>query len=178
VPLDEFIPLHCAVLTVSDTRDATSDRSGPLVAERLEAAGHEIVERAIVPDEIARIRSTLRRWIEGNAVDVVVSTGGTGMRTRDVTPEAIEPLVSKAIPGFGELFRMLSYEEIGTSTLQSRVGGALCGQTFVFWLPGSSNACRTALDKILVQQLDARHRPCNFAELVPRLLPDRSPLQL
>ena len=166
-----FVPLGLAVLTVSDTRTAADDRSGDLLVARLSEAGHRLAARALVRDEVEAIRGQLRAWIDDETVAAVLITGGTGITARDVTPEALAPLVSKAIPGFGELFRWLSYAEIGTSTIQSRAEAALCAETFVFLLPGSPSACATAWDKILGQQLDSRHRPCNFAELIPRLAP-------
>ena len=164
-----MIPVRIAVMTVSDTRTLEDDRSGAVLIERLEAAGHQLVARSIVRDEIQLIRAQLRRWIAEPHVQVVLVTGGTGITARDVTPEALAPLVSKPIPGFGELFRWLSYAEIGTSTIQSRAEAAICNKTLVFVLPGSPNACKTAWDKILVSQLDSRHKPCNFPELFGRL---------
>jgi molybdenum cofactor biosynthesis protein B len=164
-----MIPVRIAVMTVSDTRTLEDDRSGAVLIERLEAAGHQLVARAIVRDEVRLIRAQLRRWIAEPPVQVVLVTGGTGITARDVTPEALAPLVSKPIPGFGELFRWLSYAEIGTSTIQSRAEAAICNKTLVFVLPGSPNACKTAWDKILVSQLDSRHKPCNFPELFGRL---------
>jgi molybdopterin adenylyltransferase len=164
-----FVPVRVAVLTVSDTRTLADDRSGAVLIEGLEAAGHELVERAIVRDELTLIREQLRAWIAAPQVQVVLATGGTGITARDVTPEALAPLVSKAIPGFGELFRWLSYAEIGTSTIQSRAEAAICDTTLVFVLPGSPNACKTAWDQILAAQLDIRHKPCNFVELLERL---------
>lgn len=164
-----LIPVRMAVLTVSDTRTLEDDRSGALLVERLEAAGHELVARSIVRDQVGLIRAQLRRWIAEPQIQVVLATGGTGITARDVTPEALAPLVSKPIPGFGELFRWLSYAEIGTSTIQSRAEAAICNKTLVFVLPGSPNACKTAWDKILVSQLDSRHKPCNFVELFGRL---------
>jgi molybdopterin adenylyltransferase len=164
-----FVPVRIAVLTVSDTRTLADDRSGAVLIEGLEAAGHELVERAIVRDELTLIREQLRAWIAAPQVQVVLATGGTGITARDVTPEALAPLVSKAIPGFGELFRWLSYAEIGTSTIQSRAEAAICDTTLVFVLPGSPNACKTAWDQILAAQLDIRHKPCNFVELLERL---------
>jgi molybdopterin adenylyltransferase len=163
-----FLPVRIAVLTVSDTRTLADDRSGAVLIEGLEAAGHELVERAIVRDELTLIREQLRAWIAEPHVQVVLATGGTGITARDVTPEALAPLVSKAIPGFGELFRWLSYAEIGTSTIQSRAEAAICDTTLVFVLPGSPNACKTAWDQILAAQLDIRHKPCNFVELLDR----------
>jgi molybdenum cofactor biosynthesis protein B len=161
-----FLPLEVAVITVSDTRTVDTDKSGALLIERLEGAGHHVAWREIVADEIEAIRAQLRRAIDDDAVRVALVTGGTGMAARDVTPEALAPLVTKAIPGFGELFRWLSYEEIGVSTIQSRAEGAVCDGTLVFLLPGSPGACKTAMDRILLPQLDARTRPCNFVELL------------
>jgi len=164
-----LVSLGVAVLTVSDTRTLETDTSGALAAERLSEAGHEVVVRRLVRDDLETIRSELARLIEMPAIDVVVITGGTGITTRDVTPEALAPLVSKSIPGFGELFRMLSYAEIGAATIQSRAEAGLCGTTLVFALPGSTAAVRLALDKIIVPQLDQRTRPCNFVDLLPRV---------
>ena len=165
----EFLPLAIAVLTVSDTRTEDDDTSGRILVERLTAAGHRLADRAIVPDNIYRIRAVVSGWIADPAVAVVLVTGGTGMTGRDSTPEAVRPLLDKEITGFGELFRMLSWEEIGASTLQSRALGGLANATFVFCLPGSTGACRTGWDRILQAQLDARTQPCNFVELLPRL---------
>lgn len=156
-------------MTVSDTRTLEDDRSGAVLIERLEAAGHVLAARAIVRDEVDSIRAKLREWIADAEIEVVLTTGGTGVTARDVTPEAVEALATKTIPGFGELFRWLSFEEIGTSTVQSRATAALCDKTLVFALPGSPGACRTAWDKILASQLDVRHRPCNFVELFDRI---------
>lgn len=164
-----FQPLAIAVLTVSDTRDATSDRSGDTLVERLTAAGHRLAGRAIVRDEVPAIAGQLRAWIADPAVDVVIATGGTGVTGRDVTPEAFASVWEKEIPGFGELFRMISYQLIGTSTVQSRATAGVAGGTYLFALPGSPGACRDGWDRILREQLDIRHRPCNFAELIPRL---------
>src|SRR5262249_29316473 len=164
-----FIPVHVAVLTVSDTRTIETDTSGTYIVDRLTEVGHRIVARAIVKDGELVIRAQLAQWIADPGIDVVIATGGTGVTPRDVTPEALAPLVTKPIPGFGELFRWLSYEEIGTSTIQSRAEAALCGQTYVFLLPGSTGAVKTAMEKILLSQLDHRHRPCNFVELFPRI---------
>ncbi len=166
----EFIPLSIAVLTVSDTRTESTDTSGQLLASRLEAAGHQLAAKAIETDDIYRIRARLSAWIADPDVQVVITTGGTGLTGRDGTPEAVAPLLDKEITGFGELFRSASYEEIGTSTLQSRCLGGVANGTFVFCLPGSTGACATGWDKILLQQLDYRTRPCNFVELIPRLL--------
>ena len=164
-----FVPVHVGVLAVSDTRTRADDRSGQLIADLLEQAGHIIAAREIVRDNRDAIRAQLRRWIDDPGIDVIITTGGTGVTPRDVTPEALAPLVSKPIPGFGELFRWLSYAEIGTSTIQSRAEAALCDSTYVFVLPGSTGAVRTAVEKILISQLDYRHRPCNFVELLPRI---------
>jgi molybdenum cofactor biosynthesis protein B len=164
-----FIPVNIAVLTVSDTRTMETDTSGSYIATRLTEVGHRIVARAIVKDGELVIRAQLAQWIADPGVDVVIATGGTGVTPRDVTPEALAPLVSKAIPGFGELFRWLSYEEIGTSTIQSRAEAALCGQTYVFLLPGSTSGVRTGVEKILIPQLDHRQKPCNFVMLLPRI---------
>ncbi|MGB1276886.1 MAG: molybdenum cofactor biosynthesis protein B [Nannocystaceae bacterium] len=164
-----FIPVHVAILTVSDTRTRETDKSGKLAADRLADAGHKIVSREIVRDNRDVIRARLQAFIDDPAIEVVITTGGTGVTPRDVTPEAVEPLVTKLIPGFGELFRWLSYDEIGTSTIQSRAMAALCEQTYVFVLPGSTGAVRTAMDRILLSQLDYRHKPCNFVELLPRI---------
>jgi len=164
-----FVPVRVAVLTVSDTRTRQTDTSGGTVAERLEKAGHVIAARMIVTDDLETIRARLKTFIADRDIDVVITTGGTGVTPRDVTPEALAPLVTKPIPGFGELFRWLSFEEIGTSTIQSRAEAALCDTTYVFLLPGSTGAVRTAMDKILLSQLDIRHRPCNFVELLPRI---------
>jgi molybdopterin adenylyltransferase len=168
-----FLPVQVAVLTVSDTRTVDDDRSGQTAIELLRAAGHQVVGRAIVKDNREAIRTQLRAWIEDPGVDVVIATGGTGVTPRDVTPEALEPLISKRIPGFGELFRWLSYAEIGTSTMQSRAEGALCGSTYVFLLPGSPGGVRTAMTQILLPQLDVRTGPCNFVTLLPRLRGER-----
>jgi len=164
-----FLPLDIAVLTVSDTREATTDRSGDTLAERLTAAGHRLARRAIVRDEESEIVAQLRAWIADPGIDVVLATGGTGVTGRDVTPEAFQSVYEKEIPGFGELFRWISFQSIGTSTIQSRATAGVAGGTYLFALPGSPGACRDAWDKILKDQLDVRHKPCNFAELIPRL---------
>ena len=165
----EFRPLRIAVLTVSDSRTEETDTSGKLLVERLCSAGHELAEQAIVPDNTYRIREFVSRWIADEPVGIVITTGGTGLTGRDGTPEAVRPLFDKEIAGFGELFRWLSYEDIGTSTVQSRAVAGVANGTYLFCLPGSSGACRLAWDAILKDQLDERHRPCNFAELIPRL---------
>ncbi|HEY4176352.1 MAG TPA: molybdenum cofactor biosynthesis protein B [Kofleriaceae bacterium] len=165
----EFIPVNIAVLTVSDTRTLADDKSGQLIVDTLGGVGHHIAARVIVTDDERAIRAQLAAWIADPNVDVVIATGGTGVTMRDVTPEALAPLVTKAIPGFGELFRQVSYAEIGASTIQSRAEGALCGTTFVFLLPGSTGGVRTGLEKILISQLDSRTKPCNFVTLLPRI---------
>ena len=164
-----FLAVNIAVLTVSDTRGEADDRSGAVLAERLVAAGHRLADRAIVRDDRTAIQDRLRHWIADPLVDAVIATGGTGLTGRDVTPEAFEALYEKAVPGFGELFRMVSYDKIGTSTIQSRATAGVAGATYLFAVPGSPGACRDAWDGILVHQLDYRHRPCNFVELMPRL---------
>jgi molybdenum cofactor biosynthesis protein B len=165
-----FIPVNIAVLTVSDTRSAADDKSGDTLAERILGAGHRLVARLIVRDERPAIEHQLRTWIADPEVDVVIATGGTGLTGRDVTPEAFHAVYEKEIAGFGELFRMLSYEKIKTSTIQSRATGGVAGGTYLFALPGSPGACRDGWDEILRWQLDSRWRPCNFVELMPRLL--------
>ncbi len=160
--------LTCAVLTISDTRSEKDDTSGDLLAELLVEAGHTLVTRAIERDDIYRIRATVSAWIADAAIQVVLTTGGTGFTGRDSTPEALTPLFDKTIDGFGELFRQLSFEEIGSSTIQSRAVGGLANGTLVFALPGSGNAVRTGWETIIKNQLDIDNRPCNFAELMPR----------
>lgn len=162
-------PVQVAVLTVSDTRTLDTDSSGSYIVEALLGAGHEVVRRRIVSDDAEQIRQWVQQCVDDEAVQVVITTGGTGITVRDVTPDAIAPLVSKSIDGFGELFRALSYADIGASTIQSRCVGAICGKTLVFALPGSTNAVRLAMDKILLPQLDSRTKPCNFVKLFPRL---------
>jgi len=164
-----FVPLAIAVLTVSDTRDLASDRSGDTLVERIAGAGHRLAARAIVRDDQAAIEAALRAWIADPSVQVVIATGGTGVTGRDVTPEAFRAVFEKEIPGFGELFRWLSFQKIRTSTIQSRAIAGVAGETYLFALPGSPSACRDAWDEILMHQLDIRTRPCNFAELLPRL---------
>lgn len=164
-----FQPLNIAVLTVSDTRDLQSDRSGSSLVERLEGAGHRLAARLIVRDDQAAIEAQLRAWIADPVIEVVITTGGTGVTGRDVTPEALHAVIEKHVPGFGELFRWQSYEKIGTSTVQSRADAGVANGTYLFVVPGSPGACRDAWDGILRFQLDIRHRPCNFAELLPRL---------
>lgn len=172
MPLDEtreFKPVNIALLTVSDTRGVEDDTSGNILADRITAAGHKIVERAILRDDTAMITARLHSWIDDERIDVVISTGGTGLTGRDVTPEALERVKTKDIPGFGELFRWLSYASIGTSTIQSRACAVLARGTYIFALPGSNGAVKDGWDQILVHQLDSRHTPCNFVELLPRL---------
>jgi len=167
--LRELKPLNVAVLTVSDTRDEASDKSGALLVERLKGAGHRLAEKAIVRDDVYAIRAIVSRWIADPQVEIVITTGGTGITGRDGTPEAVAPLLDKELVGFGELFRTISYEEIGPSSLQSRCLAGVANATYVFCLPGSSNACATGWDKLIATQLDYRTRPCNLAELMPRL---------
>ena len=164
-----FVPVTIAVLTVSDTRSLAEDRSGDALVDRIGRAGHRVGDRAIERDDATPIERQLRDWIADPAIDVVISTGGTGITGRDVTPEAFDRVMEKRIEGFGELFRMLSYAKIGTSTMQSRAVGGVAGGTLLFALPGSPGAVRDAWDDILVWQLDSRHRPCNLVELIPRL---------
>jgi molybdenum cofactor biosynthesis protein B len=164
-----FIPVRIAVLTVSDSRALAEDKSGDTLVARIADAGHRLAGRKIVRDEVEAIRAVLKAWIADPAIDVVITTGGTGFTGRDVTPEAIEPLFEKRMEGFAEVFHRVSYDKIGTSTIQSRATAGLAGQTFIFVLPGSPGACRDAWDAILKAQLDYRHRPCNFVEIMPRL---------
>lgn len=164
-----FAPVNIAVLTVSDTRTEETDRSGGLLVEKLLAAGHTLAEKKIVRDETDAIVAQLQTWIADPAIEVVLATGGTGVTGRDVTPEAFHQVYEKEIPGFGEIFRMLSYQTIATSTIQSRATAGVAKGTYLFALPGSTGACRDAWEGILEAQLDIRHKPCNFAELLPRL---------
>lgn len=164
-----FVPINIAVLTVSDTRGEADDRSGDTLVDRIASAGHKVVDRKIVRDEADAIEAQLNAWIKAPDVDAVISTGGTGVTGRDVTPEAVARVSEKEIPGFGELFRWISYQKIGTSTIQSRAVAGVASGTYIFALPGSTGACRDAWDEILVHQLDIRYRPCNFVELMPRL---------
>ena len=164
----DFIPVNIAVLTISDTRTFADDRSGDTLAGRVETSGHKVVDRRIVKDDKPSITAQLEAWITDENIDVIISTGGTGLTGRDITPECFEPLYTKPIPGFGELFRMLSYKLIGTSTIQSRATAGLAGTTLMFALPGSTGAVKDAWDQILVTQLDNRYRPCNFVEMMPR----------
>ncbi|KLK91257.1 molybdenum cofactor biosynthesis protein B1 [Microvirga vignae] len=164
-----FVPLSIAVLTVSDTRVLDDDKSGATLAERITKAGHRLGDRAIVPDEIEAIREKVQTWIADPAIDVIITTGGTGFTGRDVTPEAIEPLFEKRMDGFSAVFHRISYDKIGTSTIQSRATAGVANATFIFVLPGSPGACKDAWDGILATQLDYRYRPCNFVEIMPRL---------
>ena len=164
-----FLPVNRAILTVSDSRTEADDRSGNTLVERLEKAGHKLAARAIVRDEAALIAKQMQDWIDDPQIDTIVSTGGTGVTGRDVTPEAVARVAEKEIPGFGELFRLISFKKIGTSAVQSRAVGAVAKGTYIFALPGSTGACKDAWDEILEQQLDSRTTPCNFVELMPRL---------
>lgn len=164
-----FVAVNIAVMTVSDTRNEDTDKSGAALADRLTRAGHNLAAKKIVRDEIDAITAILREWIADPGIDVVISTGGTGVTGRDVTPEAFHSVYEKEVSGFGELFRMLSYEKIGTSAVQSRATAGVANGTYLFAVPGSTGACRDAWDDILVYQLDIRHKPCNFVELLPRL---------
>jgi len=168
-PTGEFVALNVAVMTVSDSRDASNDTSGDYLSEALAEAGHQVVDRAIVPDNRYRIRATVSRWIAGDDVQVVIVNGGTGFNSKNSTPEALLPLFDREIDGFGELFRMVSYEEIGSSTLQSRAVAGLANQTLIFAVPGSTNACRSGWERIIEEQLDARTRPCNFVSHLKKL---------
>ncbi len=166
----EFIPLNIAVLTVSDSRDERSDKSGRVLVERLETAGHRLADKQIVPDDIYRIRAVVSHWCIGEDIQVILTTGGTGVTGRDGTPEAVRVLFDKTIDGFGEMFRQISYTQIKTSTLQSRAIAGVANGRYIFCLPGSSGACATAWDELICAQLDYRTRPCNLVELMPRLL--------
>ena len=165
----KFVPVRIAVLTVSDTRTAETDGSGAWLAGAVEDAGHVLAARAIVPDDAARIRAAVQGWIDDPAVDVVITTGGTGLTGRDVTPEAVAPLFDKAVDGFAIVFHMISFESVGLSTIQSRACAGVADGTFVFCLPGSGGAVRDGWEKVIVHQLDARTRPCNLVEIMPRL---------
>jgi molybdenum cofactor biosynthesis protein B len=164
-----FLPVNIAILTVSDSRTLDTDTSGDVLSERIQAAGHKLADRKLVSDDVDSIVTALRAWVAEPGIDVVITTGGTGVTGRDVTPEAVRAVADKEIPGFGELFRWLSYAKIGTSTVQSRALAAVAHGTYIFALPGSPSACKDAWDDILVHQLDSRYRPCNFVELMPRL---------
>src|SRR5262245_2084658 len=168
-PNRPFIPVRIAVLTVSDTRSLKDDTSGDTLAAMIAAAGHELAGRAIVKDDVEAIRAEVRAWIGDATIDVVITTGGTGFTGRDVTPEAVRPLFEKEIDGFSTVFHLISFEKVGTSTIQSRACGGLAHGTYIFCLPGSPGACKDAWNGILVHQLDNRHRPCNLVEIMPRL---------
>ncbi len=173
MPIDEsrtFKPINIALLTVSDTRSLKEDTSGDILSERIAAKGHILLYRNLIRDEKSKIIAQLHKWIDEEAVDVIITTGGTGLTGRDITPEALDAVKDKDIPGFGELFRWLSYEKIGTSTVQSRACAVVSRGTYIFALPGSNGAVKDGWDGILDTQLDSRHRPCNFVELLPRLL--------
>lgn len=171
-----FAPLNVAILTVSDTRTPETDTSGDIIAEKLKAAGHQVVTRLILKDDVDKLRAQVKSWIDDPRVDAVISTGGTGLTHRDITPEALTPLITKLIPGFGELFRHLSYAEIGSSTIESRAFAGICGGgTILFCLPGSNGACRLGMDKIILEQLDSRYKPCNLVALLPRIKHEHAP---
>jgi molybdenum cofactor biosynthesis protein B len=171
MPTDRnFIPLNIAILVVSDSRTDADDVSGKTLAERVTDSGHQVIEKKIVPDDVYQIRAAVSNWIAADDVNVVISTGGTGVTGRDGTPEAVAPLLDKMLDGFGEVFRMLSYHDIKTSTIQSRAIAGVANATYIFCLPGSSGACRTAWDALIKEQLDHRTRPCNLVQLMPRLL--------
>ena len=163
-------PVRIAVLTISDTRDEESDTSGLVLAERFEAAGHELADRSIVKDDIAQIREQIKAWVASRSVDVIITTGGTGITGRDVTPEAVEPLFDKKLDGFSVIFHLVSFQSVGLSTLQSRAVAGIVDGVFVFCLPGSNGAVKDGWDKVISAQLDSRHGPCNMVELMPRLL--------
>jgi len=169
-PEKHFMPLTIAVLVISDSRTDTDDVSGKTLVERATEAGHYVIEKKIVPDNIYQIRATVSNWIAAENIHVIISTGGTGVTGRDGTPEAVRPLLDKVLDGFGETFRMLSYQDIKTSTIQSRAIAGVANATYIFCLPGSSGACRTAWDSLIKEQLDYRTRPCNLVQLMPRLM--------
>ncbi|OHB39868.1 MAG: molybdenum cofactor biosynthesis protein B [Phenylobacterium sp. RIFCSPHIGHO2_01_FULL_70_10] len=164
-----FVPVRIAVLTVSDTRDEASDTSGQVLADRITGAGHTLAARAIVRDEVEAIRAQVKAWVASGEVDVIITTGGTGITGRDVTPEALGPLFDKTLDGFSVVFHMVSYQTVGLSTLQSRATAGILGGVFVFCLPGSNGAVKDGWDKVIAAQLDSRHGPCNMVELMPRL---------
>lgn len=163
-----FVPLNVAILTLSNARTRADDTSGDLIQKCLETAGHRVVQRTLLPEVMDTLRAQLLAWIADTGIDVIISNGGTGITQHDIAPQALQPFITQSIPGFGELFRMLSYADIGTSTIQSRAEAAVAGGTVVFLIPGSTNACRLAMEKIILSQLDATHRPCNLVGLLPR----------
>lgn len=165
----KFLPMKIAVMTISDTRDIQTDTSGAILCDRIQSSGHSLIARKIIPDDRHVIVQQLRQWVSDPSINVIISNGGTGLTKRDVTPEAFMEVIEKRIDGFGELFRFLSYKNISTSTVQSRALGGIANKTYMFALPGSNGAVKDAWDQILVHQLDIRHKPCNFAELLPRL---------
>lgn len=175
-PERQFVPLKAAILTLSDSRTADTDTSGDLIAERLGKAGHQIVKRQILRENVDELKQLLCEWVGDAGIDVIVSTGGTGLTERDITTEAVQEFIEKSIPGFGELFRMLSYEEIGTSAIESRADAGVANGTLIFSLPGSTGACRLGMDRIIIEQLDIRHRPCNLATLLPRIRSEGPPV--
>ncbi len=166
----EITPVNIAVMTVSDSRTEDTDTSGAALVERLTGTGHRLAEKIIVPDDVYQIREVVSRWIADPDVYIIITTGGTGLTGRDITPEAVKPLFDREIEGVGEIFRLISYEEIGTSTIASRAVGGIANGTFIFSLPGSTGACRTGWDKLIAPQLDCHNKPCNLVELMPRLL--------
>jgi molybdenum cofactor biosynthesis protein B len=172
---EPIIPLNVAILTVSDTRTPANDTSGNTIAERLANAGHRVAARAIRRDEAEELRAQVRAWASDPGIDAIITTGGTGLTRRDITPEALTPLITKPIPGFGELFRWLSYQEIGTSTIESRAFAGVVDDTLLFCLPGSTGACRMGLDKIILPQLDCHTGPCNLVTMLPRIRHDPPP---
>ncbi|UCH53273.1 MAG: molybdenum cofactor biosynthesis protein B [Pseudomonadota bacterium] len=172
---EPIIPINVAILTVSDSRTADNDTSGNKIAERLTSAGHRVATRAICRDDIEALRAQVRTWVADSAIDAIITTGGTGLTGRDNTPEALMPLITKPIPGFGELFRSLSYEEIGTSTIESRAFAGVVGDTLLFCLPGSTGACRMGMDKIILPQLNCHTKPCNLVAMLPRIRHDPPP---
>ena len=172
MPIDtslNFVPINIAIVTISDTRTASNDTSGDILEERITSAGHKTIKRIIIPDDVKKIRDILKSMSLEKEIDCIITTGGTGLTGRDTTPEAVKEIASKNIDGFGELFRQVSYNKIGTSAIQSRAVAALINTTYVFCLPGSTGACKDGWDEILQYQLDIRHRPCNFVEIMPRL---------
>ena len=165
----QFVPLKFAVLTISDSRSLKDDKSGALLVQRIVSVGHRVSERSLVPDDVEAIRARVKAWIAEPMIDVIITTGGTGFTGRDVTPEAVEPLFEKKMDAFSALFLVISFPKIGTSAIQSRATAGVSGSTYIFCLPGSPGACKDAWDEILVHQLDYRHGPCNFVEIMPRL---------